>query len=159
MSEDLDAIARDIATYGWTVMRVSADAPGPDFAYSIGMVQTLSHPEILVIGFPLDTAHRLINDVGEAIRHGSRFVAGGVSDAFLEGYSVTFRRVPDYQYAAYLGWGSRFYRHEPFAVLQMIYPDREGRWPWQDGVSPEFCALQPVLADQPEPPWARDSAV
>src|SRR6185503_14718031 len=74
-------------------------------------------------------------------------------------YDVTFRRVPEYQYGAYLGWGMRFYAHDSFPVLQMIYPDREGRWPWQDGVSPGIRALQPVLADEPEPPWARDPAV
>jgi hypothetical protein len=123
------------------------------------MVQTLAHPEILIVGLPLDTAQQLINDVGAAVRRGERFVAGGVSDAFLEAYAVTFRRVPDYQYGAYLGWGRRFYRDEPFPVLQLIYPDREGRWPWQEGVSAQFRALQPVLADQPEPPWARDPAV
>jgi hypothetical protein len=159
MDESLRGIADDVATYGWSVMRVSADGPGPDFAYSIGMVQNLGHPEILVVGLPLDTAHRLINDVGDAVRDGKRFAAGQVSGDFLENYDVIFRRVPDYQYGAYLGWGLRFYEGEQFPALQMIYPDRERRWPWQDGVSPEFRASQPVLADEPEPPWARDPAV
>ena len=34
----------DIDRFGWTVFHVSNDI-GPDFAYSVGMFQTLSHPD------------------------------------------------------------------------------------------------------------------
>ena len=159
MEDGLSGIAADVATYGWTVMRVTADGPGPDFAYSIGMVQTLDHPEMLIVGLPLDTAHRLINDVGASIKSGQRYSAGEISDEFLEGYAVTFRAVPKHQYAAYLGWGMRYYGDDSFPVLQFVYPDRQHRWPWQVGVTPEFRANQPILADESEPPWARDPAV
>lgn len=57
----------DIDRFGWSVFKVGNDM-GPDFAYSVGMFRTLSHPEILIFGLPLDTMHRLINDVGERVR-------------------------------------------------------------------------------------------
>lgn len=153
--DGLDDLRADVATHGWVVMRISADGPGPDFAYSIGMHGNLAHSEIIIVGLPLDIAHQIINDVGDAVHRGRRYVAGAVSDEFLEGYSVTFHAVPAYQYGAYLGLGLRYYGDESFPVLQLIYPDREHRWPWQDGVSPGFRENQPVLADEPEPPWAR----
>jgi len=159
MEDGLSGIAADVATYGWTVMRVSADGPGPDFAYSIGMVRTLGHPEIFIAGLPLDTAHRLINDVGASVKAGHRYRAGETSEEFLEGYSVTFRVVPRHQYGAYLGWGLRFYGDDTFPVLQFVYPDRHHRWPWHEGVTADFRATQPVLADESEPPWAHDPAV
>jgi hypothetical protein len=154
--DEISGIEGDIAEYGWSVMKVAADGSDPNFAYSIGMERTLGHPEIIIVGLPLDIAHRLINDVGEAVKNGKRYSAGAVSDEFLEGFDVTFRHVPEYQYRAYLGWGSRVYGGHGFRVLQMIYPDKQRRWPWQDGVSPGFRADQPVLADEPEPPWSRD---
>jgi hypothetical protein len=156
----LEAFAADIATFGWMVMKVSAkDAADPDFAYSIGFHQSYEHPEIIIVGLPLEIAHQVINDVGASVRGGARYAAGSMSDEFLEKYSVTFRAVPDYQYGAYLGWGRRYYGERAFPVLQLVFPDRAGRWPWHEEASPEFRTAQPILADTPEPPWAREPAV
>jgi hypothetical protein len=159
MEERVREFLVEVDTHGWIVMRIAADGPGPDFAYSIGLVRTYAHPEIIVVGLPMDVAHNIINDLGAAVRDGARFNAGQISGAFLKDYDVTFRAVPEYQYGAYLGWGQQVYGRSDFPVLQLIYPDRAGRWPWQDGVASQFRALQPVLADEPEPPWAREAAV
>ena len=160
MDSRTKALKADIAAHGWIVMKIEEDASGPGFAYSIGLYGAFGHPEVIIVGLPTDVAHQLINDLGRAVRdEGRRFAAGAVSDEFLEGYAVTFRAVPEYQYAAYLGHGCRVYEQQPFPVLQMIYPDRDGRWPWQDGVTESFRANQPVLADEPLPDWARDEAI
>jgi len=148
----------DVERHGWSVMKVSNDAV-PDFAYSVGLHRTFGHPELIAFGLDLDVMHRLINDVGEAVRGSARFRSGAISDAFLEGFGVTFRAVPQYQYAGHLGWARWFYDSDDFPALQLVYPDRHGRWPWQSGVSEEFRAIQPVLADMPEPPWAKRPAV
>ena len=147
-----------VADHGWAVMKVSAETDSPSFAYSIGLYRTFRHAEIIVLGLASETAHRLINDVGEAVRSGGTVTAGQTSDAFLEGFACTFRRVPAHQYGAYLGHGIRFYGVEAFPALQLVYPDRLGRWPWQPGVAPDFLANQPILADEPEPPWARNAS-
>jgi hypothetical protein len=144
----------DIDRFGWSVFKVSNDQ-GPDFAYSVGMFRTLGHPEIVMFGLPLETMHQLINDVGARVRAGVRYVAGQVSDEFLAGYDITFRAVPAYQYQGHLGWANWLYSGEDYPVLQMVYPDRERRWPWDDGVAAGFLEQQPVLADIPVPPWAR----
>lgn len=41
-------------------------------------------------------------------------------------------------------------------AVQMIYPDRHGRWPWDEGVSDAFRHQQPVLETDPVPEWAKD---
>jgi len=151
-------LASIVADHGWAVMKVAAETDSPFFAYSIGLYRTFRHAEIIVLGLPSETAHQLINDVGEAVRGGTAVAAGQTSDAFLEGFACTFRRVPPHQYRAYLGHGIRYYGTEAFPVLQLVYPDCRGRWPWEPGVSPEFLANQPILADEPEPPWARNAS-
>jgi len=154
---DDDLIAM-ISRHGWAVIKIAAEDHSPPFAYSIGLYRTFHHPEIIVLGLPPDTAHQLVNDVGETVRQGEVVRAGQASAAFLEGYTCTFRRVPPSQYPAYLGRGLHYYAPEAFPVLQLIYPDRQGRWPWQEGVAPEFRSNQPVLADEPPPPWGRKAS-
>jgi len=148
-----------IETHGWAVMKIAAEADGPSFAYSIGLYRTFGHPEIIILGLGSDTAHKLINDVGDAVRQGVLVRAGETSSAFLNDFACTFRRVPPHQYRAYLGRALWYYGDQSFPALQFIYPDRHGRWPWDEGVHPDFRRLQPVLADEPEPPWASRPAV
>lgn len=154
MDENEARILADVDRFGWSVMKVSNDV-GPDFAYSVGMFRTLRHPEILLFGLPLDMMHRLINDVGEQARAGRRYIAGQVTDEFLEGYDVTFRLVPPFQYEGHLGWANWLHGGTEYPALQLVYPDRYHRWPWGEGVEPDFLRSQPVLADIDVPPWAR----
>ena len=146
-------IRANIDTHGWHVLFVPDGAPA--FAYSIGFQPTLRAPEIIVVGLPQQVSHRLINDIGKRIRDGLEIEDGGVYSDFIPRYRCTFRLVPKRHYGNYLGTATRFYSRDDFPVLQLIYPDREGRWPWEEGVSPEFQRIQPVLADSEDPDWAR----
>jgi hypothetical protein len=154
MDEDERKLVSDVETYGWHVINVLEDDAGPPFSYSVGLHRTLRHPEVIVVGLPRAVAHPIINSLGEAARAGRRYEAGGVYEEFLEGYDCTFRAVPRRQYANYVGWASWFYDGVEFPLLQLIYPDRNARWPWQAGVDEGFRTRQPVLADEGDPPWA-----
>ena len=146
----------DVEQYGLHVIKVSAEPDSPAFAYTVGLCRTFGHPEVIMFGLGLDTMHQLLNDLADAIREGYRFDSGDVSDRLLDGYDVTFRTVPERQYAAYLGWAIWFNDGHEFPALQMIYPDRERRWPWADGVAEGFRLNQPLLERAPFPSWARD---
>ena len=146
----------DVAQYGLHVIKVSAESDSPTFAYTVGLYRTFGHPEVIMLGLGLDTMHQLLNDLADAVRQGHRFATGEVSDRLLDGYDVTFHTVPERQNAAYLGWAIWFNDGHDFPTLQMIYPDRERRWPWDDGVADGFRVNQPVLEREPIPPWARD---
>ncbi|MCK5944935.1 MAG: DUF4262 domain-containing protein, partial [Planctomycetes bacterium] len=37
------------------------------------------------------------------------------------------------------------YQDEPFDCVQLVWPDKEKRWPWQDGVRQGFRDVQPLL--------------
>lgn len=145
----------DVQRYGLHVLKVGAEEDSPTFAYSVGLYHTFAHPEIIMLGLGLDTMHRILNLVADALREGRRYAPGDVTDEFLEGYDVTFRTVPERQYAPYLGWANWFHGGFGYPVLQMIYPDRERRWPWEDGVTEWFRRNQPILEQEPVPAWAR----
>jgi hypothetical protein len=144
----------DIDRFGWSLLKVSNDM-GPDFVYSVGMFRTLGHPEIVMFGLRLNDMCVIINDVGAHVRAGARYTAGQVSDEFLQGYDVTFRAVPEYQYAGHLGWANWLYGGHDYPALQLIFPDREHRWPWDDAATASFRETQPVLADIAVPLWAK----
>jgi hypothetical protein len=144
---DAQTIA-DIDRFGWIVRRIIADE-GPDFAFSIGLFHSFGHPELLIYGLAPNVIGHVINEIGERIRDGERYVAGQTVNGFLEGYAVTFRPIPLAQYAAHLGGAIRHYRGRDFPALQVVYPDFEHRWPWDAGVDNELLEAQPVLAERP----------
>ena len=149
-----DAIERklreDVEKHGWHVLNVlSKGGTSPGWSYSVGLFHTFGHPEIVVVGLPPDTGHAIINDVGAAIRAGRRLEDGMVDAGFLEGYDSLFRQVPASRYESHFGRAIDFYGGTDFPVLQLVYPDREGRWPWEEGVAAGFREAQPVLALEP----------
>jgi hypothetical protein len=142
---DADLIA-DVAQHQWVVLKMT---PGKatEYGYSVGLQKSFGHAELVAVGLDDDTMQELINDIGEAIEGGTVFHDGDVSSDFLDGYDVTFRAVPAELHAAHFAWAERFYPDTRYSVLQIVYPDRDRRWPWNAGVSADFRKGQTVLSD------------
>ncbi len=88
-----DAWMRDtVRSHGWAIQAVfgtgrwapsecscgcrhSDEGDSPPFAYTVGMFG-FGHPELLVFGLPIGTAHRTLNELGERVRHGQRLRPG-----------------------------------------------------------------------------------
>lgn len=154
--EDADEqkVIDDIEQYGWHIVGIEADDEGPGFAYSVGLHHTLGHPEVIVFGLAsADTMAQIINGIGDAVRSGTRFEDWHESDEILEGYSCMFRKVPIEAYPEYLGYAMWFYRPDQFPVLQCVWPDKEGRYPWEAECDPIVRQRQPVLAIETDWPF------
>ena len=135
----------DIERYGWHIIKVLEDQKGPGFAYSIGLFHSYSHAEILVIGLRLDSMHQIINCIGEEIKSGKQFVDGREYSDILPGYDSAFRNVDRKFYKDYLGCALWFYEGGSFPVLQCVWPDKQSKFPWDDGFNKKLTARQPVL--------------
>ena len=135
----------DIKRVGWAVMMVSADKDGPGFAYSIGLYETLSHAEILIMGLPPQTAQQLINLMGYAIQDGKQFEAGKRYDDLADGLPLALITMDKRYYRDYLGYAGWFYDGWEFPVLQCIWPDKEGVFPGEQGYDSRFFQNQRVL--------------
>lgn len=113
---------------------------GMGFMYTIGLVEK-GHPELLIAGLPSDVAYTVLDDLGERVLGGETFVSGEVNDYVLKNYSVTFRQAnnqkarDDYACQAYFR-GDR--KGQDVSVLQVVWPDREGRYPWEIEWSEEY---------------------
>lgn len=139
-------VLTDIRDHGWHVVKVMGEGnSGYGSAFTIGLPTTFGHPELLIVGLRLHTMHVILNNLGEDLRVGRRFEAGQESDDILEGYRCCFRAVPKRWYGEYLGWATWYHRGTGFDTLQVVYPDKEGRFPWHPGASDAFRRQQPVL--------------
>jgi hypothetical protein len=145
VDETLDDIRRIIAEYGWWVGMIPGDDDGPAFAYTVGLWETLKHPEIIILGLKLQSMHGILNGCGEMIRKGARFEDGVQVADVISSYDVRFRRLAQRDYAKYLGYGCRHYGGDWFPAVQCVWPDRNGKFPGDEGVAEFMADAQPLL--------------
>lgn len=135
-----------IRKFGHTVITVAGGENEPPFAYTIGMTETDKHPEILVFGLPQSVAQYILNAVAERVRKGHRLADGDVLNQIANVpcaiKSISRGAASFYTFQA-------LYRYEKAAVqpefVQLVLPDRNGRFPWDDGYSKDMAKVQPEL--------------
>jgi hypothetical protein len=139
----------DVAKFGWHLIQVNADDHGPGFVYSIGMMETLRHPEIIMFGLAPRLMATVINDVGRQVREGRNFAELGLFEDLMEGYACKFICVHERSHPEYLGyamWHRRYVgKIGTLRVLQCLWPDKAGRFPDEDACDGEVVKLQPLL--------------
>ena len=150
MTEPDVTISPIVQKYGWAVVKVDATEREPNYAYTVGLFKNFRHPEIIMFGLAPDVLHQILNGIGDQVRAGHSFPAPGVSSDVLEGYECAFRDVAPGARAAYMGAAVDFYGHD-FPAVHCVWPDRDGRFPWDRGASPEFRRSQPMVSEGPEP--------
>jgi hypothetical protein len=135
--------------HGWFVNCIAEDAAGPGFAYSFGLYKEFNHPEIIIFGLPNETMHRLINDVGKQVRSGAKYFAGDHSSDLLKGYTCAFRSVNPLQYRKTCTWTVWFYENSKFPTIQLFWPDKQNRLPWEPDFREELRERQLDLSEPP----------
>lgn len=141
-------IFADIAEHGVHIVHVPASDGAPEYAYTLGLWHTYQHPEVLVLGLAPEVASDLLEGLTDEIDAGRAFAAGAKCEGLVAHYPVWFGVVTAAQVQQWLprvGW---IYDGAEVACVQLVYPDKQGRWPWQDDVRDGFRALQPVLERQ-----------
>lgn len=137
-------VLRDVAGNGCHIVGVLADESGPAFVYSIGLFHNYGHPEIVLFGLSHELMSQLINDMRDKIQHGSRFNPGSKCSDLVEGFDCEFLAVHPSYYQELFGYARWFYVGDNFPVIQCVWPDRKGCFPWQRDFDPKFKDLQPT---------------
>jgi hypothetical protein len=144
----LETVERD----GWAVLAIKEEDYHPGYAFSVGLFRNFGHPELLIMGIPPESATRLINLMGEAIRSGQQFEASRRYDGFAQDFPLTFLAVDGRHHEPYLGYANWFNRGTDYPVLQCIWPDKQGQFPWEAGYEPAFFLAQRLLGPCPSFP-------
>jgi hypothetical protein len=141
-------VLNDIQFYGWHVTKVFASGAEtePEWAFSVGLFHSYCHPEVIIFGLKLDICMALVNEIGGQVKVGKKYdVAGEYDDILRDPYKCAFRFVQKQYYHDYLGYARWFYESDPFPTLQCFWPDKAGRFPWDEGCEPFVRDAQPLL--------------
>lgn len=138
-----------IDTVGWSVILIPEDDAGPGFAFSLGLLATHGHPDVILFGLKIEQMHGIVNGIGERVAGGERFTPGRFYEGVIDRFPVAFTPVDPANYREYLGYANWFYGGTDFPAVQCVYPDGTGRFPWDAGVNPRLAKQQPLIGPTP----------
>ena len=160
----LDAIDSDtiknVRENGVHVIAILEDDDTSGWAFTTGLWHTYRSPEVAVFGLPSDIANRCLAAAVDQAAAGKPLAPSEERSEILKSLPVAIRPVDESWRRQLFGINVSFYRNTkpnvPFA--QMLWPDREGRFPGQSGFAEEYDGLQPHLwlpkPQHPTGPWA-----
>ncbi|MGY3030939.1 hypothetical protein ACVIIV_000109 [Bradyrhizobium sp. USDA 4354] len=142
-----ERLFRNVREHGCHLMGIAGDAKGPGYVFSIGLYLNYAHAELVMFGLAGNDAAKVINAIRDRAAAGRSYADGDVCDDLPLERKVCFVEVPLSAYQAYLGTAIWFYAKlpRPFPCLQIVWPDQEGRFPWETGCDPRLKIHQPVL--------------
>lgn len=139
-----------IEANGWALEpvppRADTDPPIPAYAYTIGVPALVGFPEIAVFGLTPVAANGLIGLVIDHLRGGTEIPVGvelvGLLDNELR---CAFAPVDLDAAGALFDTARSWYRGEPYALVQLVYPDRNGFMPYEPGFDQRMRFAQPLV--------------
>ena len=153
-------IARNVRHVGWHTMGVTG-GDTPDWAYTIGLWHTTGGPDVCMVGLPVENVMRLTTGIAMQVRDGRPLAPEKRRAGVIEGYDVAIRAVHPTWYPAMFGAGLDFYRLPPWPLVQALWPDRSGRFPWEPDADPTHRDKQPFLwldrNEHPDSAWVASS--
>ena len=139
IDEYMAEIEEKIAAHGWAVQGVGGDDEDPSFAYTVGLADQ-GRPELVMFGLPIQIMHGLLNDLArQDLPEPGSFISE-VANLPLRLDAVVPEKAKEYLTIAN--------RHAQRVVeaVQVVWPDREGLFPGDDGVDQEMMdKAQPLL--------------
>ena len=142
-------VLQNIAEHHVHVMNVTSEDGAPAFAYTVGLWHNFEQSEVVVFGLGVEAADALLHAVADACAGGARFAAGEKHEGLLVDFAVRFLDVDAAVAAQHLGAAEWAYQGAPYGCVQLVWPDKEKRWPWQQGVRQGLRDVQPLLGSHP----------
>jgi hypothetical protein len=136
---------KNIDKYGLQVIMVSGSDYSPSFAYSIGLYGTYNQPEIICFGLPEKLGHEIINDVAELIKNGQIIKTYINYDNIFNDSRAVFLPVDDRNISDYFGAALNYYDKTKFPAVQLVWTDKNDKFPWEENFEEEFLHDQPLL--------------
>lgn len=141
-------ILADIAARRWAIVNYapsSEDDPQEVFSYTVGLTKALGWPEIILFGLPVEQAHMLIaSAIKECWERQSEPHAGMSLNKVMQGFSahVTAFDGKAPRYFHFARWYAERERSGRMRQVQLVWPDRAGTFPGEEGCDPDVAERQ-----------------
>lgn len=139
----------DVQKFGWHCLNIVEESGQPTWTFSIGFYETWQFPELIVIGLKVEVAHSTLTYLARQLAEGRRIDLASSHDELFNN-SCCFIEVPKQHYREYMGTARWFYGGSDFPLYQLVWPSRDGYFPWNELASDYLKHLQPVLGS-PQP--------
>lgn len=148
----LDRWAVDqIEEYGCALISVGTDCANDlGWTYSLGIYDTCGQPELITVGLPTEVAKFCLNEAARRMRAGID-VTQEPQKGLISGVDCDLRIVAAKWASRLMNFANWYNEGTEYPVLQVIYPDLQNRFQWDDGFENRF--MQPLL--QPDAPHTR----
>lgn len=124
----------------------STDPPRAGYTYTIGFPDHTGFSDVVVFGLTPVAARGLIGLVADVLRGGTEIPLGvevvGLLDNELR---ACFAPVDPEAWGELFEVARSWYRGAPFAMTQLVYPDRNGFLPYEPGYDQRLRFAQPVI--------------
>jgi len=147
LDSDEQTFVAKVREHGWFRMSVAGDSEGPGFSYTTGFWVSARQPEVILFGLKSETAHDVFWDLFRDAEGNKSLVPGRATQEVFGNQPAYVFPVAKRFYAEYLGWSRWFYGSDDFPCFQIVWPDRNGVFPWQPGFDPQFFGSQPDLSE------------
>ncbi|GAB3361408.1 DUF4262 domain-containing protein [Lysobacter tyrosinilyticus] len=142
-----ESVLRNIGEHGWHFTHVFGDDEGPSFSYSVGLLSSYNHPEIILFGLPQEAAHGLVSLIADRAASGDPIDLSKPSDEIIQGYPCIFVEVSRMNREEYALSDCWLYQDSDFSMYQLVWPSKQGLFPWHPDAPESFRWSQPVLGD------------
>jgi hypothetical protein len=160
----MDWLLRQMAVRGWAVSGVADDALGPPWAFSIGLWASVGHADLAIFGRPVEQMRTIIDRLAERVS-GPREAVISVGDELDDvcPSRLVVRPVHEsWRETIMFLVSDAFHGCVRPPIHQVVWADRDGRFPGDAGFDPAQAAAQPMLwlplDDHPPGPWTRLAA-
>lgn len=142
---DSTKISSDIENFGVSIIMIEETDYLPSFAYSIGLWEKFKHPELICFGLSIETLHTLVNEVASLVKEGQSIQIDEIYDEIFQDSSARFIKVDNRNLSDYFGTAINYYDSDSFSAIQLVWTDRNDKFPWEEDFQEEFIYKQPLL--------------
>lgn len=131
-----------IGEHRWCGAYVTGEGEEPSYTYTTGFWRTFNFPEVVISYLSDEVTNEFFWAIFHALDSGVRYPVGEPVDGIAEGFSAVFLPVAKSNYAGLLARNNWFYLGDGYECLQLVWPDREGNFPWDEGLSQSYKEAQ-----------------
>jgi hypothetical protein len=136
-----------IRNHGWFGTHVMPEGDKPGFAYTTGFWLKFEFPEVILFSMRQQAARDTFWTIYHELEAGRLPPVGEPTAAIFQNAAAVFLPLSLQHYRCHLGWSRWFYGNDEFECLELVYPDRDGRFPWAAEASNAARAAQPDLTE------------